>query len=672
MGGDFDPSGRDRLPFVWSAPLDDVFIHFDFARSAARGFPFEWIDGNGYSSGGTSLLYPLVLALGLRLGFHGLNLMHFAAVLAATSVFALLLGLRHAFRSLPSALSYLLPCAMLSVGALNWSLFSGMEVAFFLAIWGLGFYFAEQVRAVAETSTASLGAAWVGLGMGSFLIAATRPEAVTTIAVLTVFAAQAVFRHRGRNAALATLLIGAAPGATVVLLQAYVNLRLTGDASAAGAIVKLEMNNPLLTREQVVDAYWFHLKYQILRVTQYHFGNNPVTGWTVWILAAVSLFPRATRRYGILLFASLSGWMLTVALNGQVRWQNERYTMPAVAWLLASAALGLAWLLSAAWNTQRKFWEKALVCGVAVTLATVFVVGERSSFRDQRWFFGRAARNIFDQHVQTGLLLRARIKPEAHRVLVGDAGAIPYISDLPGLDIIGLGGTFGLPFARASQWGVGASMELIQHLPHSERPDLMAIYPGWWNSLPLWFTSDIKARIPVRGNVICGGHTKIVYASDLSSLDDAERPFGIREDERVVDVLDFADLVSEKRHDYRLSSRAAGFVEMKKLPHPENPERDLFDAGRIAFPGLEQTFRLSGFKRGRPKRFILRVVPTGDAKVEVFTKDQRLGVMALTPADAWTEVTLTLPADIQGELPIRLSIREGGPTLFFLWAVESR
>ena len=59
----------------WSAPLDDVFIHFDFARSTAHGRPFEWVAGNGYSSGGTSLLYPFVLAIGYRLGFHGLQLM---------------------------------------------------------------------------------------------------------------------------------------------------------------------------------------------------------------------------------------------------------------------------------------------------------------------------------------------------------------------------------------------------------------------------------------------------------------------------------------------------------------------------------------------------------------------------------------------------------------------
>ena len=60
----------------WSAPLDDVFIHFDFARALARGYPFEWSEGNGYSSGGTSLLYPMVLAVSYWLGWRDLSLMH--------------------------------------------------------------------------------------------------------------------------------------------------------------------------------------------------------------------------------------------------------------------------------------------------------------------------------------------------------------------------------------------------------------------------------------------------------------------------------------------------------------------------------------------------------------------------------------------------------------------
>src|SRR5688572_2131860 len=49
----FQDGTASRTLGPWSAPLDDVFIHFDFARSTARGRPFEWSQGNGYSSGGT-------------------------------------------------------------------------------------------------------------------------------------------------------------------------------------------------------------------------------------------------------------------------------------------------------------------------------------------------------------------------------------------------------------------------------------------------------------------------------------------------------------------------------------------------------------------------------------------------------------------------------------------
>src|ERR1700760_4073982 len=105
----------------WSAPLDDVFIHFDFARETARGRPFEWSDGAGYSSGGTSLLYPFVLALGYLLGFRRLDLMVWAALVACVCVFSLLVAARRLCTSLPRWATYLLPPGVLAVGALDWS-----------------------------------------------------------------------------------------------------------------------------------------------------------------------------------------------------------------------------------------------------------------------------------------------------------------------------------------------------------------------------------------------------------------------------------------------------------------------------------------------------------------------------------------------------------------------
>src|SRR5882672_313865 len=106
----------------WSAPLDDVFIHFDYARRTAEGHPFEWAAGNGYSSGNTSLTYPFVLAFGYLLGFTGLGLMRWAAVIAMTCTFGTLLVSRRIFgigRSIAMrAGSYLLPVMLVwGVGA---------------------------------------------------------------------------------------------------------------------------------------------------------------------------------------------------------------------------------------------------------------------------------------------------------------------------------------------------------------------------------------------------------------------------------------------------------------------------------------------------------------------------------------------------------------------------
>ena len=142
----FQNGTASRAHGPWSAPLDDVFIHFDFARSAARGRPFEWSHGNGYSSGGTSLIYPFILAVGYRLGLTGLDLMEWAAIVACVCVFILLLQARRAFRGLPPWAEYLAPPALLGVGALSWALFSGMEIALFLALWAGAFAVWDRIE----------------------------------------------------------------------------------------------------------------------------------------------------------------------------------------------------------------------------------------------------------------------------------------------------------------------------------------------------------------------------------------------------------------------------------------------------------------------------------------------------------------------------------------------
>jgi hypothetical protein len=654
----------------WSAPLDDVFIHFDFARSTARGYPFEWVPGNGYSSGGTSLLYPFVLAVGFRLGMQRLELMVWASLIACVCVFATLVACRRLFSGLPRWTTYLIPFGVLCVGTLDWSLFSGMEVALFLALWAGAVIAWDDLRQASLTPAPNrrvFMAAGI-LGFWGALIVATRPEGIAALFVLAVAAA---FTQRQRftlSSIFTSLLLAMVPAACVLVAHAVANLILTGDSTAAGALVKLEVHHPYLPPLEVWNAWLFHLKYQVLRVTQYHFSNVPALGWIAWALALVPLFSKRTRLQAVVLWASAVCWVMIVALNGQVRWQNERYTMPAVAWLLLNATLGLAVLLSGALPLKER--NRAYLAAALGLIGTaLFVQHQLPRFREQVWFFGRASRNIFDQHMSAGEIIRRKLSPQPQRVLVGDAGAIPYIADIPALDIIGLGGYHGLPFARAARAHVGAAIELIERMPAQDRPDLLAIYPGWWGEFPLWFGQRI-AEVPVRGNVICGGASKVLYKPRWQSLDKSSYPFSLGAQERVLDGVDVADILSEREHGYALSVKKIGHIVMKLLPNPKRPSDDLWDAGRIIPPGVSESFRLTEIPKDVPLALVMRTAPTDASEFAVTINGQAAGALKLTASDGWDEVRIKLRPTQLDTLDVRLEASNAERVVFQIWLIE--
>ncbi|WP_232379357.1 hypothetical protein [Polyangium fumosum] len=653
----------------WSAPLDDVFIHFDYARAAARGFPFQWSEGNGFSSGNTSLLYPFTLSLGYLLGFRSLDLMAWAALIACISTTFFLVVAGRACEPLGRAAKYLLPPAVLSLGALDWSLFSGMENAFHLGVWALMLL---PILSIGKTPDDPRAVRRDGLlaGLAGALLYATRPESVVCIAIFAFYAALLVRRPLGLRAAFATLLRASIPGAIVAVAQAVANRLFTGEWAAAGAIVKLALNHPYMNGEQKLDEYLSHLKYVVLRNTQHHFadwipGQNLPWGWVVPLVALIPFFSKKTRRIAAMLWAQVVGWLLLVSLNGQVRWQNERYTMSAVAWLFILAAMGLGVLLMPALEATRRArgllaLRIAIACGVVV----LYGVHQAPNMRDQIWFFGRASRNIRDQHVVAGKVLAER---KAKRVLVGDAGALMYASDLPGLDIIGLGGYHDLPFARAGVNGLGATIELLERIPPEDRPDHMAIYPSWWGDLPGLFGRRLVG-VPVVGNVICGGAEKVIYKADWSALDRNGWPRTQREGERVIDELDVGDLVNEKAHGYNFPRPGMGFVVHRVLPEPGQRLRDLFDAGRIVPHGEPERALMNAPRRGG--RLVVRTVAGRQVAAEVRADGRLLGKLEARPGPTWTEPSVDLPADLPPRFELAITPVEGEWITYHAWILE--
>ena len=114
------------------------------------------------------------------------------------------------------------------------------------------------------------------------------------------------------------------------------------------------------------------------------------------------------------------------------------------------------------------------------------------------------------------------LKPQ--RVLVGDAGALLYASDRPGLDIIGLGGYHELPFARAGVHGLAATLELIERMPDAERPDVLRDLPDVVGRAPDVVRERRRSRASrAEGNVICGGYEDVIYRADWHVLGTGDR-----------------------------------------------------------------------------------------------------------------------------------------------------
>lgn len=662
----FDAVAQQNLYGDWSAPLDDVFIHFDFARSTARGYPFQWLEGQGYSSGGTSLLYPFVLALGYWLGFRSLSLVVWAGIVACVSVLVALMGSARLFGGLPAWTKYLAPPFLLCTGVLDWTLFSGMEVALFLGLWGVALVAWDDLYR--STNEAELRPLSLALGVSCLLLVATRPEAVPTVMIFSLSAAGAVFKRFSRRRAIETLLMSAVPGALLVIAQAVANRILTGDFTAAGALAKLELHHPYLSSQAVWEQWKFHVRYQFDRVTDYHLSTAPHVGWIVWLLAALGLVFGRTRRYSLVLWGSAVAWVLVVALNGQVRWQNERYSMPALAWLLLAAALGFAGAVT------HEYRVRSLRLGASLAGAgafACFVWFQTPRFRDQVWFFGRASRNILDQHVRAGRVLGQLVKPTPKRILLSDAGAIPYAADLPALDLIGLGGYAHLPFARATRLGAPAGLELIERLAPGDRPDVFALYPSWWHTFPLWFGRRID-EVPVRGNVICGGASKVLYRADFSAMNHSSLPFSAAARRELVGALDLGDVIDEAAHDFQLQ-HGLGHVTMKLLADPNDPRLDLWDAGRFLAPPDELDFKLEGLRPTQPGTLLFRVAPEQAATFEVLVDGKPLGKVALEARDTWQEVPLAIPGADHG-MPLRVRLRSlvGGFALYHVWLTQPR
>lgn len=551
-------------------PLDDVYIHFDFARSLARGHPFEWIAGQGYSSGETSPFYAFILAIGWAVGFRGDWLACFAAAITVTSIASAMFSLRTLVKNACGAIAGSI--LLVAIGALDFALFSGMEVALFVALAFHAFVLAERV--VRSPPHLRASRQW-RLGAMGVLLVWTRPEAAVIVFVLAVLAA----RHARSQSPLAAMIRVALPGALATFAIGALNYAMTGDFASAGARLKLLTSNPYLSDLDRARELVLNLVYFFLKVLQGSAVARPSFVWIFFACALVPLFTRRTREISVSVLASALLFTLLVSINGAARFQGFRYYAPAVAMLVLAVASGIGVV------GRRSTW-------IGIALGVFFGVSAGWRVRPSIRFFAQASENIHDQQRHVGEMLAGYDQ----RVLVGDAGAIPYFSDISAIDAMGLGGFHRMPFTRAALFGEASMLELIQRMPPDERPTMVALYPNWFPVTTSSFVREFE-RVTIQNNVICGGPTKIVGYASWLALTDESVPAAI-------DELDVADVISEDAHEYE----GHGFTVATVVD-------DKFDGGRIIPAGERESFVT---RASMPQVFlILRSDRAIDARVDV-------------------------------------------------------
>jgi hypothetical protein len=512
------------------APLDDSYIHFQFARSFAKFSPFEYSPGQERVPGATSLLWPALLTPALWLGASGQGLIAVTWLLGFGALFGqacevYLAGRRFMHESFAWAAGML----VLSLSANTWFAASAMEVV------PLGYLLLRSARRAAEYWEGARSA-WRlrELLLLAFAAVLLRPEG----ALAALFAAAALGlggrqRHWG-------LLALAAP-----LSAPLVNLVFTGNAQQTTALAKWLPFNPYF-QGRLWSAIAGNLEIFVVTLL-----DGREWSWTFvpegYRYLALSTLPalwlvgelRGARAH--VAFLCLIGVAIVLPTTYETFLVNRlRYLWPfAAPWLLGLAALGqLLGMAFARLHARLAYLGLVLpalsACGFARLLP--ISIGD----------LAQSAAAISAQQVSVGKWAAQSLPPDA-KLGVNDAGAIAFYSGRPTFDVVGL-----TTRGEARYWvaGAGSRFEHYERLSRARLPTHFVVYPGWF-ALPSLLGNCLTER-RVEGATILGGPLMVACEADYTSLGSGARPIYAAIEGRLLDELDVADLESEAAHGYEL------------------------------------------------------------------------------------------------------------------------
>lgn len=674
-------------------PLDDAYIHLQYASQIGQGHFFQYNTGDPVSTGASSLLYVLVLGACYALGFQDHAFLPFAMgfgalCFALTAAFVYHIGRRIMSRRLGAWAGFLVAAN----GALLWGSVSGMEIGF-VAMLVSGSVLAFTVEAPRKR--------FVLTPLISVLAALARPEAfifTVALAAAMVWTALRGPRRRSVGRTLAQLALIPLP------LVAYCGQMLfywlaTGTTSANGMQAKSLLYNPITYFTDVVDEtltrfHDFLLVFNGLNTFDYVFPGALL----VAILGTLYLVREkpAWRPLGLAMAGGFLLVLLAISTLKTAHSHHLRYVQPFMPILILLAAIGL-YAVARLLPARR---TRLLAANFTLTLALIFTVFEMPAWSIR---LGQQSAGIRDQQVSISNWIKGHLPPDAV-IAVNDVGAAAYFTDREIVDLIGLATN---DLTIPSLHGPGSLYEALSRMPEDRRPDYFSVFDNW----SVYGLKDglfaergpiitFQLKSPVYSHRTAGSGSAcqaarycnevVIYEADWSSVGSGDRP-AVAPRGEIRDYVDVANLRSESGHDYRVLPAHHGFQPVTSLDSVHRDGREIVDSGRHVIGGEVMTVR--NLTPGLPVTITSRIsareplpdVYTGSREVAVTVNGHEIGLWRFGSArddqraaqasgagdsdgkpddgQGWHETTFTIP----GEFVTGSSITvEFGPVQEFL------
>jgi arabinofuranosyltransferase len=448
-------------------PLDDSWIHLQFARNLAEGAGFSFNAGTPVA-GSTAPLWTLLVAAGFFVA--GAAPVVAKAIGVTTTAAAAVLMRRAAIAwGVPRPVALASAIALVWTGALQWGALSGMEVSLAALLVAAALLAHAHDHHVATAALAALATL-------------ARPEAVLLVPLLL-----AAGPLDARRLVTFTLITAAALAPAVAFSMATVGAPIPATAAAKieGGLVGwlLGVRESAMTTWLWRPSAFFSAWVRWLAVTHWALplaiAPGIVLAWRRW-----------HRRLGIPAFALLIH-PIAMALLAPYRdpaFQEGRYSMH----LLPLALLILGLSIASLTGVRQ---QVVLVGYFAVALAILPRAAEH---------YGWAVQNINAMQVHLGRWVDKNL-PRHARLAVNDIGAIAYFSRREVIDLMGLVTPRVLPYRREGEAGV---IEYVRETC----PDYVIVFPSWFPALVArreMLTPVYRVRL--EHNVVSGGPEMVVY-----------------------------------------------------------------------------------------------------------------------------------------------------------------